>query len=72
MAPKPLSQKIVDEYHNFDIWRQITNTISTEVGDLNNLPDDLQTENLTTAVTETYNTTQVRLRHMLIKSIGMS
>lgn len=91
MAHKPLSEKIVDEYHNFDIWRQITNIISTEVGDLNNLPDELDAayrksledlgqtvvgtehvSDLTTAVKETYNSTQARLRHILIKTLGMS
>ena len=87
MAHKTLPEKIVDEYHNFDIWRQITNIISTEVGDLNNLPENLNetyrqsigstdttdhVEDLATAVKETYNSTQVRLRHILIKSLGMS
>jgi len=87
MGHKTLPEKIVDEYHNFDIWRQITNIISTEVGDLNNIPEELnatyrQTENitdntehiedLTTAIKETYNSTQKRLRHILVKSIGMS
>ena len=86
MAHKTLPEKIVDEYHNFDIWRQITNIVSTEVGDLNNIPEDLhetyrRTENLpnaehiddlTTAIKETYNSTQKRLRHILVKSIGMS
>jgi hypothetical protein len=87
MGPKTLPEKIVDEYHNFDIWRQITNVISTEVGDLNNLPEELNEtyraaeqitdptehiEDLTTAIKETYNSTQKRLRHLLVKSIGMS
>lgn len=87
MAHKPLVEKIVDEYHNFDIWRQITNIISTEVGDLNHLPQELHetyrnannitdvtahVDNLSTAVKETYNSTQKRLRHILVKSIGMS
>jgi len=87
MAHKTLPEKIVDEYHNFDIWRQITNIISTEVGDLNHLPESLHethrktigttdtsehVEDLATAVKETYNSTQVRLRHILIKSLGMS
>lgn len=87
MAHKTLPEKIVDEYHNFDIWRQITNIISTEVGDLNNLPEDLNAsyresentadpdvhiEDLTTAIKETFNSTQKRLRHLLVKSIGMS
>jgi hypothetical protein len=87
MAHKTLPEKIVDEYHNFDIWRQITNVISTEVGDLNHLPEGLNetyrntegitdptehVDDLATAVKETYNSTQVRLRHILIKSLGMS
>ena len=87
MGPKTLPEKIVDEYHNFDIWRQITNIISTEVGDLNNIPAELNAtyresenitdntehiEDLTTAIKETYNSTQKRLRHILVKSIGMS
>lgn len=91
MAHKTLEQKTVEEYHNFDLWRQITNIISGEVGDLNNLPEDLNAtyrktlqdagqnpantehlDDLTTAVKETYNSTQVRLRHTLIKSLGMS
>lgn len=87
MAHKPLVEKIVEEYHNFDIWRQITNIISTEVGTLNDLPEELhetyRTANnitdpnthihdLSTAVKETYNSTQIRLRHILVKSIGMS
>lgn len=87
MAHKTLPEKIVDEYHNFDIWRQITNIISSEVGDLNNLPEELHEtyrkatgstdphehiHDLANAVKETYNSTQVRLRHILIKSLGMS
>ena len=87
MGHKTLPEKIVDEYHNFDIWRQITNIISTEVGDLNNIPAELNAtyresenitdntehiEDLTTAIKETYNSTQKRLRHILVKSIGMS
>lgn len=85
MAHKTLEEKIVDEYHSFDVWRQITNIISTEVGDLNVLPDDLNQiyrdakndqslhiEDLSTAIQTTYDSTQIRLRHLLVKSIGMS
>lgn len=76
-----LSKKLVHEYHSFDVWRRITNQISIEVGDLNDLPEDLQAlvketncdkHSLAYALKVTYDTTQERLRHILIKSIGMS
>ena len=70
---KTLEEKTVHPYHSFDSWRKITNHISIDVGDLNLLTQDLVSKpNLVAAINETYDSTQVRLRHVLIKSIGMS
>jgi len=75
---KSVGEKTVQPYHNFETWRLITNEISIDVGDLNDLSQDIKNSlpsskrDLANAIKNTYDTTQVRLRHVLIKAIGMS
>lgn len=46
MAPKTLPQKTVNyENDSFEVWLQKTNVISSEQGDLNNLPSEIYTPN---------------------------
>lgn len=79
----PLTKPMyVDIAHSFDIWRQVTNLILRDQGDVDNLIDELVVKsdvypdrefvNLVDIVNFIYVTTQARLRHILIKSIGMS
>lgn len=72
----------VDLAHSFDVWRQITNLIIRDQGDVDNLENDLKDKpsvypnreylNLVDVVNFVYTSTQARLRHILIKSIAMS
>lgn len=77
-AFKSVDEKTVQPYHNFETWRLITNEVSIDVGDLNDLSQDLKDvlsgskRDLSNAIKKTYDTTQLRLRHILVKSIGMS
>lgn len=76
---KPIA---VDIAHSFDIWRQVTNLILRDQGDLDHLEHDLREKqsvypnrqyvNLVDVVNFVYVSTQARLRHILVKSIGMS
>jgi len=73
MAVKTLAEKITSDAASFDTWRVATNTVAEEEGDLNNLTQDLKDNtNLVTAINETYDTTQIRLKRGLILAIGMS
>lgn len=78
----PTKPVYVDIAHSFDIWRQVTNLILRNQGDLDDLVDELTVKqdvypdreflNLVDVVSFIYVSTQARLRHILIKSIGMS
>lgn len=82
MADNLTKPQYVDIAHSFDIWRQVTNLILRDQGFVDNLIPELTVKqdvypnrdfvNLVDIVNFIYVTTQVRLRHILIKSIGMS
>lgn len=78
MANELIKAQPVDIVHSFDIWRQITNLILRDVGDIDTLDVALaglsgeQSDNLVDVINFVYTSTQARLRTVLIKSIGMS
>lgn len=68
-----VDKRAVEPYHSFDVWRQVTNLILNDQGDLDQFVNDLSDKNnLVEAVNFVYTSTQVRLRVALIRSIGMS
>lgn len=82
MADNLTKPQYVDIAHSFDIWRQVTNLILRDQGNVDHLIEELGQDpnvhperefvNLVDVVNFIYVTTQARLRHILIKSIGMS
>lgn len=72
----------VDLAHSFDVWRQVTNLMLRDQGDVDNLENDLKEKssvypdreylNLVDVVNFVYTSTQARLRQVLIRSIAMS
>jgi hypothetical protein len=82
MADNLTKPHYVDIAHSFDIWRQVTNLILRDQGNVDDLLDELGKDptvhpqrefvNLVDIVNFIYVTTQSRLRHILVKSIGMS
>jgi hypothetical protein len=78
MADNLTKPHYVDIAHSFDIWRQVTNLIHRDQGDITLLEvkDDAHPSreflNLVDVVNFVYLSTQARLRHILVKSIGMS
>jgi hypothetical protein len=82
MADNLTKPHYVDIAHSFDIWRQVTNLIHRDQGDITLLESTLKVKNdvhpsreflnLVDVVNFVYVSTQARLRHVLVKSIGMS
>lgn len=63
----------VDIVHSFDTWRQITNLILRDLGNIDDIENDLRDfSNIVDAVSFVYASTQSRLRTTFIKSLGMS